>query len=66
MSDSFLTGKSDGESIGKVGPMRQVLPTEKTSDLKDSMSKVKKVAGGGLDQHGAVQGPGTLKTGSGR
>lgn len=57
MSSDPLTTKGGGESIGKLGPIKQVLPTEKTKDLRsDDMSKVKAIAGKTLGTFGESSG----------
>jgi hypothetical protein len=40
------------EAPDPTGPMKQVLPTEKTKDLKDDMAPVKTIAGKGLGSMG--------------
>lgn len=51
---SEYTSKSEGMS--PTGPMKQVLPSEKTKDLRDDMAKVKSIAGKTLGTFGESAG----------
>jgi hypothetical protein len=58
-----LTTKRGGSETGSLGPIKQLLPTEKTPAPKNTIGLAKKIAAGSNEDHAGGLPKGTLRGG---